>query len=302
VQLFLENVEVRLWPSELYIQSDLRLRPVFKDEKTNLTQNFEPNFDTACVIEKLTPSNQLDEAESGVRTVFRALLLYEDRLVRYSRIVTGSSNLRTIDPWRDIGRMLYQSRPFWRHTLDPSHSFPLRLDTRDKASNFRKFYDMFVDLSPPGYFDMAVSRFSFATDMIATKSLWPYRLVEYVTSLEALLTSDEPEISYKLPMRTVSLLGGSNKERLFNFEFVRQTYNVRSKLVHGVEAKQLNKVLPMRINDQSLNAAEVTDKLHSMCQRSLRSVFDLLCKKRIDHGKESLAKLLDRMIIVKDQG
>jgi hypothetical protein len=296
-QFSLENVELSFWPHILGLRGDLRIRSVFVDERNNLTQNFEPNFDTACVIEESALPSELDKIESSVRKVFRALILYEDRLIRYSRIISNASSLRSITPARDVALMTHQSNPSWRHALQSSHMFPLRLDTRNKAERFKTFWEAFDSSTRPEYFEMAISRFSYATDMIATKSLWAYRPVEYVTSLEALLTHDEPEISYKLPLRAVALLGGSKKERVFTFEFLRQAYTVRSKVVHGAEARQLRKVLPMKINHSSLNPNEVNDMLHTLCQRSLRSVFGLLRSKSIDAKKDSLEDLLDRRII-----
>jgi hypothetical protein len=308
VQLYVENLFIGFWPHYPNFGEDFRIRPVFRDEKNRLNRDVFADFDTAAVIEKLTPLGELEKAKANVRSVFQALLLYEDRLLRSRRIISEASSLVTIDPVNDMGSFVYVSRPSWRHgigvqslgtdAIGAPHALPMQIDSKSRADKFAKFAITFAQLVKPDYFQMAINHFAYATDMVAESSQLPYRLMEYVTSMEALLTQDEPDISYKLPMRMVSLLGGS-ENRYFTFQFMRKAYDIRSKFVHGATIKELSKVLPMRIDKKTFAAVQVVEMLHSLCQQSLRSVFGHLCSKSIDKRKKSLTELLDRRLITR---
>jgi hypothetical protein len=308
VQLYVENLSLGFWPHYPNFGEDFRIRPVFQDEQARLKKYFFADFDTAAVIEKLSPLGELEKAKVNVRSVFQALLLYEDRLLRWRRVISEASNLVAIDPAIDMGRFVYVSRPLWRFglgvqslsadSIGAPHVLPMQIDSKARADKFAKFAAIFTQLPKPEYFQMAIDHFAYATDLVAETNQWPHRLIQYVTSMEALLTQNEQGISYKLPMRMVSLLGGS-KNRYFIFQFMREAYDIRSKLVHGVPSRKLSKVLPMRIDKKTFTVGQVVEMLHSLCQQSLRSVFGHLCSKSIDKKKCSLTELLDRRLITR---
>lgn len=297
VQLYLENVEIRS-PFYFELNGGVRIRSVFRDERANLNRDFSPNFEASCVIEKLTSASELSNAEVEVEQILRAMLLFHDKLIRSLKVIGMVTNLRTVS-FRDAALLVHQSSPTWRHALNSNHMFPFRLASSSEIQQFKTFWSKFAHLSKPGYFQMATDRFARAIDMIATKNQWPYRLIEYITSLEALLTEDEPELSYKLSMRTISLLQDTGQDSVVNFNFMKKMYNLRSKLLHGVEWKVLAKLLPVKIDKKQWNPHEAIDDLHSKTQRSLRSVFELLCKQTIDKKKVSLIKLLDERLIAR---
>jgi hypothetical protein len=59
------------------------------------------------------------------------------------------------------------------------------------------------------------------------------RAVELATALETLLGDDATtEMTHKIKVRSVRLIGGTNDTRIRNAAIINKTYNIRSKLVH----------------------------------------------------------------------
>jgi hypothetical protein len=59
------------------------------------------------------------------------------------------------------------------------------------------------------------------------------KVATYVTSLEALLTTDSSELAHKLSERLALLIGSSSSEQQSIFERAKLAYGVRSKTLHG---------------------------------------------------------------------
>ena len=72
--------------------------------------------------------------------------------------------------------------------------------------------------------------------------------ISAITALEALLTKKEETegLTYRLSMRTANLLGNDPEARKRIFQEVKHFYNLRSKLVHGV---QLDKRMLNQLNE-----------------------------------------------------
>jgi hypothetical protein len=68
------------------------------------------------------------------------------------------------------------------------------------------------------------------------RSLSPQRLVDLITTLEALLGA-ETEIAFKLAFRVAGLLGTSDAERASIFNEMKAYYDTRSRVVHGGQLK-----------------------------------------------------------------
>ncbi len=96
-------------------------------------------------------------------------------------------------------------------------------------------------------------------------------LIDLWIGLEALFAGSEPEISHKVALRIAYYLGKSPTERRSLFRLVKDSYNARSRLVHGDEvgdlklarktAKQTLRLALMRVlTDQAVPAlAELDD-------------------------------------------
>ncbi|RYX81647.1 hypothetical protein EON73_04700 [bacterium] len=78
----------------------------------------------------------------------------------------------------------------------------------------------------------------------------PLKIAMYVSILECLFASsnDNSEIIHKIAERFANYIGGSLEEKIINFKFLKATYNIRSKLLHGSKLPKENS-----IKDSSLN-------------------------------------------------
>jgi len=89
------------------------------------------------------------------------------------------------------------------------------------------------------------------------------RAVEISIALEALLgDSGKTEMTHKIKVRSVRLLGGSNEVRQKNAAVITKAYDIRSKLVHmGISdaAKSEN------VCGQKMSASEIIDHAITMC-------------------------------------
>jgi hypothetical protein len=87
-----------------------------------------------------------------------------------------------------------------------------------------------------------------------------------ITALEALLTKKEENegLTYRLSLRTANLLGHDADSRKDIFRKIKNFYNLRSKIVHGVE---LDDKLRERLNE--------LDSMREMVRRVLLSVMAL---------------------------
>lgn len=80
------------------------------------------------------------------------------------------------------------------------------------------------------FLDLAMRRLNYAYERRYVED----KLVDYMIGFEALYLKEEErsELSYKLSLRTAVLLGGEN-ERKTLFKFMKDAYDLRSKIVHG---------------------------------------------------------------------
>lgn len=67
------------------------------------------------------------------------------------------------------------------------------------------------------------------------------RIVDLVTCLEALLSDQGEELSYRLGLRCANLLGTDSMDRKRIHKEIREFYDVRSHLVHGDELRETHK-------------------------------------------------------------
>jgi hypothetical protein len=234
----------------------------------------------------LLGSPELLDANLDQASVLEALLLYHDRLVKYLPGWIKEGEFAHVDKHTKFASEW--DAPVWRDFVDLHHRFPLEIRNEDKDP-FRSFWEKLRrSEKQERYLNIALGKFIMASDMAADAAKILYRLVDYVSSMEALLTTDEPEVSFKLPMRMATLLGRTPKESQDVFDFMRRTYRVRSKLVHG---EKLNGVLPLTVRKVEIPLDEALGRFHSYSRDCIRSTVEL-----IEAGfsnKRELLRLLD---------
>jgi hypothetical protein len=76
---------------------------------------------------------------------------------------------------------------------------------------------------------IAVRRFGGSFERLGDED----RLIDYMIALEALLGRENEAISYRIPLRSSTLLGASALERARIFDVLKAAYNLRSQFAHG---------------------------------------------------------------------
>ena len=96
------------------------------------------------------------------------------------------------------------------------------------------------------------------------------KIIDYVISLEALLTSSAGESTMKLAHRTAAISADTDTERAATWEFMRGVYKFRSGIIHSAKEK------PIKINSFVMSAGDVESKLHMMTKKSIRRMIALI--------------------------
>lgn len=296
IQRYLENMQILSHSPCLNLKDVLRIRRVMETERQKY-RDFDSEHvhsrDITCVIEtsvapkkNLHASTEYRNALQEIDSVFHALLLYRDRLIKWK---VNSESLGELANLNGTERYADQSaRPLWRNFVSSHHQRPFELDTNDTA-DLKKCWEKLNRLwiNPP-YLQTSTVRFGMASQMAGIPARRQYRFVDYVTSMEALLTNNEPELSFKLPLRMASLLGRSSKEKQDIFDFMREAYGVRSDLVHG---DNVSKVLTLNVREVKIGFEEAIGRLHSYSRNCIQFAIDLL--EAGFRKKDQLTRLLD---------
>jgi|SRR3984893_19209807 len=135
------------------------------------------------------------------------------------------------------------------------------------------FYSIWPTLQKYPQIDLALHRY-------AKESAMYGEAVDLIISLEALLVPEDEGIGYKLSQRVANLLGPDAASRKELFIRVRDSYSLRSKIVHGAKFKE-----------KDFNAAQQLDWLREITRRVLLSVMALATDKGL--GSEFYASLND---------
>jgi hypothetical protein len=93
-----------------------------------------------------------------------------------------------------------------------------------------------------GNIALALRRFSFSYDRFPPRA--EDRIVDAFIAIEALLSRDSAELTFKLAFRAAGILATDDDERTALFEQIKDYYDTRSKIVHGakLKVKQLNHI------------------------------------------------------------
>jgi len=102
-----------------------------------------------------------------------------------------------------------------------------------------EFYSNFEFLPNTGPIKSALSSF----DSSFQRDRFEDRLVDCVTSFEALLLTEESELQFRLALRVAALLGNNSNEREELFNQTKKAYRIRSAIVHGADSQRVVKEL-----------------------------------------------------------
>jgi hypothetical protein len=159
-----------------------------------------------------------------------------------------------------------------------------------QVSQFKKFYKEFESINfTKGKYPFLYRSFSRFSNALENTSV-EERIVDFVTSLESLYSSQEYELSHKFSLRIALLLGNSPKNKINLQDFMSQIYNIRSKVVHG-------DVVPEKIeigSEKIIMSKEQSLKILEEITRNSIKIFLSIIK--IHDSKEEIQNEIDRSI------
>jgi len=126
-------------------------------------------------------------------------------------------------------------------------------------NKFFREYDIFstskFDLTV-GYFNRSYSQY-FLTNIF----------LDTMFVLENLfLRNTNQELKYKLSMRMAYVLGGNDKEKREKiFNFIKESYDIRSKIVHGGEIQGLDKQRVFKLRELTKDSLKIFFKKRNLC-------------------------------------
>ena len=142
--------------------------------------------------------------------------------------------------------------------------------TKNDARRFGEFYCTVVkrigDDKKRQFVSNAIGRFGMAYVHRSPAN----KIVDYVISLEALLTSSAGDTALKLAHRTAALYADTDTERVETWEFMKQAYNFRSGIVHGSKKRTVT------MRSSTLSIEDVEQRLHRIAKKSIPRMIGLL--------------------------
>ncbi|MDF1537677.1 MAG: HEPN domain-containing protein [Candidatus Thorarchaeota archaeon] len=154
----------------------------------------------------------------------------------------------------------------------PSSNTSLSSENRYKLSSdeipaLKEIASQMIEDAKPSNLSVALRRFKFGQERIEYED----KLIDFMIALESLLLHETNELSYRLSLRTAVFIGSDSQERDAIFKQVKLAYEIRSKIVHGVERVKISKEL----NKSSENIRSLTRKVEEILRRSIRKMLTL---------------------------
>jgi len=162
------------------------------------------------------------------------------------------------------------------------------LEKKD-VNNLRQLYIKFSKLNNADleFITLPISRFNYAFYRLSPHD----KIIDHCIALESIYIRDNSELSYKLALRCSHFLSSTSTERMSMFKTLRETYNLRSQIVHGNNWKDLE-----------INEAMETEEL---VRQSIKKLLDkpALIHKVMGKQPKKEIHFLDQLILgmVKDE-
>lgn len=145
-----------------------------------------------------------------------------------------------------------------------------------ETSAFKKMFTKFEDLdfskNENTFLRTAIRRFGIAIDQRTFED----KIVDYVISFESLFSAKGIDIQHKMSNRIALLLGKNNQERVDLFHFIKKSYDIRSRIVHGDQIKNI------KIQEKPYSMEKIVTRLDEIARESVKC-FPSLIKK---YGKK----------------
>ena len=256
----------RYWVSLLNLETDvlnqgeiildkdvlIRLTTSFEDERLSelykniFTGQTYTNYLLEVILEndapEIKPGQFLNEAEEKIKKAIAIFRLFKKERIGYNIIVQPLSEEKV---YGHTTRFLLYQR-LWTKEKNPE------IYTLDKSEvqPFAKFFNKIYKMSLEKY-DLAIEYFNKSyTEPYTPRDSF----LDLMITLENLfLKGTNQELSYRISMRMAYVLGKDKEDRKNIFDFIKDAYNLRSKIVHGEKSDKLD-------NQKFLELRELTRK------------------------------------------
>lgn len=208
-----------------------------------------------------------------------------DRAIMSLRLLApGPVRIERVSCWQpDVPDSFVQRFDFWIYDLGILTDKDQYVLTKSLAEEAPLVYLAF-GAQIMRMLDVPFSRFNYARQRFTDED----RVIDYWISLESLiLPTEEAELSFRAPLRVAYLLGDSPEERAKIYHGLRQSYSLRSWLVHGQNPGKKNKNLKLWTGEKITAVAKETEQ-------HLRGVLKLI----LLHPTEPRIPELDEAIVM----
>ncbi|PKP59484.1 hypothetical protein CVT91_06630 [Candidatus Atribacteria bacterium HGW-Atribacteria-1] len=217
----------------------IRLTTSYEDERlADLYKKYFPrssysNYLLQVILRKDTPEVEpgqfFAEAREKIEKAITIFRLFKEERIGYTLI---------IQPLAEVQNYGYTAEFLWHQMLWTSKKIP-EIYTLER-SEIQSFTTFFKD-----FYKISFSEFNLAIEYFNKSYIEPYTprdsFLDLMIALENLfLKETHQELSYKLSMRMAYILGVDKKDRINIFNFMKDAYNLRSKILHGEKSDKLN--------------------------------------------------------------
>ena len=146
---------------------------------------------------------------------------------------------------------------------------------------FWKFFKKMMD-KKKRFLDISIRRFNKGLDDHFPED----KLIDFIIALEALYLPEMGELSYRLGLRSSILLAEEGKEKEIR-ELLKETYDVRSKIVHGKKVKSI------KVQEQIIKLQDLVAKIEDLTRKSIVAFLRLI---NLTGNHEDIIDSLERSI------
>lgn len=274
----------------LRLADDLELASVPVEEldrtprKTNRPSNGHQFYDNACVVrtqcrlpkvvgDDHQPNPQARERDQGIQRTVHNRIEQVLNALRLAGIEIANSSAIIHRP----SKWAFDQDRFFRGRFQPELFYVNKLEDQ-WLDGFAQFWQDFKSAADKrrNFFDAAVRRFGYAHERDRLED----RIIDLMISAEALFLSDYNkdqyvgEIRYRLSLRAALFLADEPDSRRTVFRWMRDAYDLRSKLAHGGEV--IGMKLPKRPDGTMVDSDEFVAAIQTYMRQALVKAIHLV--------------------------
>lgn len=195
---------------------------------------------------KILPSQEIKKIFDNV---ISALRLFKKGVVGYNLIQTKPLGWYPIMSTSTISGILTYHPYFGHYKLEKYEieDFKILLKKIEKA---------------PDFLTIPINRFNFANERERPED----KLIDYIIAFESLFTKEPQELSYRLSIRVSFFMGKSHKDRKKIFTLIKKAYDLRSKIVHG-----MNYDKNVEVNGENIPIQDFVSRIEELLRESIKS-------------------------------